>query len=61
MSQEVNVRNQIKQFMSDLEDEEYFTKSEIEQFVTIAVSKKLSVSQIYDALEQHSKDYGEFA
>jgi hypothetical protein len=54
------VRRQINQFMDDLGDDEFFSKTEIEHFVKIAIQKKLTPSQIEIGLEQQPKGYGVF-
>ena len=60
-NKELAIRRQIDDFMMDIDDDEFFTKSQIENFVKIALKKNLSKSEIDDALHQYSKDYGEFA
>jgi hypothetical protein len=56
-----NARAEIYEYMSDMDDEDLFSKTEIEKFVNIAVKQKLSPSEIRDGLEQYHKSYGVFA
>jgi len=56
-----NARAEIQDFMSDMDDDEFFSKAEIEKFVNIAVKQKLTPSEIRDGLEQYHKSYGVFA
>jgi hypothetical protein len=51
----------IEQYMEDMNDPLFFSNEEIEKFVDISIQKKLDRAAIITALDQYSKDYGEFA
>lgn len=51
----------IEQYMDELDDPLFFTNEEIEKFVDISIKKKLDRAAIRTALDDYSKDLGEFA
>tara|TARA_B100000073_G_scaffold303411_2_gene271455 strand:+ start:3806 stop:4096 length:291 start_codon:yes stop_codon:yes gene_type:complete len=57
---EEQIRDIIEQFLTDIDDPDFFTKSEIKKFVEISITKRLTKNQILDGLEQSPKSYGVF-
>jgi hypothetical protein len=60
-SKSAAIRDQIHQYMVQLDDQDFFSKAEIDSFVKIAVSRELSHSDINKALDEYPKGYGAFA
>ena len=56
-----NVRTLIHAYMNEIGEEDFFTEEEITRFVDIASKRHLSNEEIRQALDDYSKDYGEFA
>ena len=56
-----NVRTLIHAYMNEIGEEDFFTEEEITRFVDIASKRRLSNEEIRQALDDYSKDYGEFA
>jgi len=56
-----NVRTLIHAYMNEIGEEDFFTEEEITKFVDIASKRRLSNEEIRQALDDYSKDYGEFA
>lgn len=55
------IRKQIRQYIVDLDDDEFFSKAEIDKFVNVAVSNNLTPSEIDEAMDQYPHSYGAFA
>lgn len=51
----------IEEYMEELDDPTFFTNEEIEKFIDISIKKKLDRETIRTALDDYSKDLGEFA
>ena len=60
-TKKLGTRQIIKNFMDALDDDDFFTKKEIDEFVATAASRKLTKSEIKEGLEQYPKNYGVFA
>lgn len=60
-SRSTAIRRQIREYMVELGDSEFFSKEDINKFVNVAIRNNLTPSEIDEALDQFTKDYGAFA
>jgi len=60
LEKEKNVRKQIDEFMEELDDFDFFTRSEIDHIVKIAVAQDLTRDEIDQGLEELPKSTGVF-
>lgn len=51
----------IEKYMKDIDDDEFFSPTEISKFVEISIKRNMDKKEIVEALDLYSKDYGEFA
>lgn len=51
----------IEKYMRDIDDDEFFSPTEISKFVEISIKRNMDKKEIVEALDFYSKDYGEFA
>lgn len=51
----------IEKYMRDIDDDEFFSPTEISKFVEISIKRNMDKKEIVEALDFYSKDYGEFS
>ena len=51
----------IEKYMKDIDDDEFFSPTEISKFVEISIKRNMDKKEIVEALDFYSKDYGEFS
>jgi len=51
----------IEKYMRDIDDDEFFSPTEISKFIEISIKRNMDKKEIVEALDFYSKDYGEFA